>query len=109
MRFISVVIILTACLMLAVLASVAKAHMWYDPDCCSGNDCAPVEKADYVAGALYNGPPGQASPLPVMVVTTRHGQAVLTQNTKRRASQDGQLHACIFGGRLICLYLPPGN
>lgn len=107
MRTIAVAIILMACLMFAVLASVARGHSFYEPECCSGQDCARVEKVDHVAGALYNGPPGQVDTLPVMVITTRHGTVAVPRNAKIRASQDGAMHACILNDRLICLYMPP--
>lgn len=97
---------LLVCLLFAALAAVS-AHDFYDPECCSGQDCAPVEKVQMVAGALYNGPPGQADTLPVMVVTTRHGTVAVPRNMKIRPSPDGRMHACILNDRLICIYLPP--
>lgn len=109
MRTLAIVIVLAACSVLIVLASRARAHSFYDQECCSGQDCAPVEKVEYVAGALYNGPPGQVDPLPVMVVTTRHGMAAVPRNMKVRPSPDGRLHACILNGRLICIYVPPNS
>lgn len=79
----------------------AKSHGWYDADCCSGHDCEPVSSVSYVAS--------DPTALPVMIVTTSHGTKPLTPQTKIRQSKDGQMHGCIFQGRLICLYMPPGQ
>jgi len=99
-------IVLMACLAFA-LASAAYAHSWYDPDCCSGFDCSPVEKVEMVAGARFYGAQSLAPALPVMVVTTKHGTVAVPHGFKTRQSKDGAMHACIVGGNLICLYLPP--
>jgi hypothetical protein len=45
----------------------------------------------------------------VMVVTTSLGTKPLTSTTKIRQSKDSRMHACIYQGRLLCLYMPPGN
>lgn len=79
----------------------ARAHGWYDADCCSGQDCEPVQSVTFVAS--------DPTSLPVMVVTTSLGTKPLTNQTKIRESKDSRLHACIYGGVLLCIYLPPGN
>jgi hypothetical protein len=43
-----------------------------------------------------------------MMVTTSLGTKPVTESTRIRESRDGRMHACIFMGKLICLYLPPG-
>jgi hypothetical protein len=77
------------------------AHSWYDPDCCSDRDCEAVSAVTYVASD-----PGS---VPVMVVTTSFGTKPVTSKTKIRESKDSRMHACIYQGALICLYMPPGN
>ena len=80
-----------------LLASPAQsaAHEWYDPDCCSDADCAPVTWLGRDAdGRIW--------------VETSHGKARLTTAASVRVSHDGMRHACIHNGRLLCLYLPPG-
>ena len=77
------------------------AHGWYDPDCCSDRDCEPVSSVSFVASR-----PGD---IPVMVVTTSFGTKPVTPRTKIRESKDSKMHACIYQGELICLYMPPGN
>jgi hypothetical protein len=92
------------------LAHRAKAHSWYDPECCSGMDCAAVDKVEVMPTssiASMLAPPAQASPPSIMFVTTKHGTAQVPHNMQFRASKDGQMHACIIHGRLICLYMPP--
>lgn len=79
----------------------ASGHAWYDGDCCSNQDCESVLAVAYVAS--------DTARLPVMVVTTSLGAKPVTPETKIRESKDGRMHGCIFGGKLICLYLPPGT
>jgi hypothetical protein len=90
-----------ALLLAAALSSPASAHSWYDPDCCSNQDCEPVSAVSFVASD-----PGTT---PVMVVTTSLGTKPLTPATRVRESKDSRMHACIYQGRLLCLYMPPGN
>ena len=84
----------------------ARAHDWYPMECCHGMDCAPVENVGTIsATALGN-------ELPAMVVTTKHGTAVVPTTFPRRASKDGRMQACRRPGegramRLICLFVPP--
>jgi hypothetical protein len=78
-----------------------QAHGWYDADCCSGHDCEPVQNVTYVAS-------DPAAP-PVMIVTTSLGTKPKTPQTKIRDSKDARMHACIYQGVLLCLYMPPGN
>ena len=93
-----------ALLVLAVMSLAiadAKAHSWYDPDCCSDRDCEPVSSIAFVAS--------DPSAVPVMIVTTSFGTKPLTPQTKVRESKDSRMHACIYQGALLCLYMPPGN
>lgn len=79
----------------------ARGHSWYDPDCCGGNDCEPVSAVTYAAS--------DAATIPVLVVTTSLGTKPVTPQTKIRESRDGRMHACIYQGKLICLYMPPAT
>ena len=99
---------LLAALLLAALSAPASPHsdgaMIYDADCCSGIDCAPVERAESSAIATAAGlVPSQ------LTVTTRHGSATVPVDFPMRQSRDGRMHACIRMGILICLYMPPTN
>ena len=100
---------------LMTLAHRARAHDWYPIECCSGMDCAPVEKVEiepaeaFTANALI--PPAYAAPS-AMVVTTKHGTVIVPANFPRRESKDGQLHACMRpkqdgSMRLLCIFFPP--
>jgi hypothetical protein len=94
-------VVALALLIAAALWTPASAHSWYDADCCSDQDCEPVSAVAYVAS--------DPSTMPVMVVTTSLGTKPLTQMTKIRQSKDSRMHACIYQGRLLCLYMPPSN
>jgi len=99
---------------LLLAATTAAAHDWYPMECCSGMDCAPVEKVEILplqsAGIM-----GSSSALPGnMLITTKHGSVIVPANFPRRESKDNQMHACIrasAGGnaRLICLFMPPST
>ena len=111
----AVILTVTMLTVLMALAHRAKAHDWYPVECCSGMDCAPVEKVEikpaeaFTANALI--PQAHAAPS-AMVVTTKHGTAIVPANFPRRESKDGQLHACMRpsnngGMRLLCIFFPP--
>jgi hypothetical protein len=43
-----------------------------------------------------------------MIVKTKDRTAVVPPELPRRASPNGQMHACISAtGRLICIFMPP--
>lgn len=89
-----------ALVLCALIISVpAAAHDWYPWECCSGFDCAPVERAELLPDAG-------------MLVTTKHGTTVIPASLPRRESQDNRMHACMRKGSNgmapICIFLPPG-
>ena len=100
---------------LLAAATPATAHDWYPMECCSGMDCAPVEKVEILpapAIASFLPTPAQASAVGGMLVTTKHGSVVVPANFPRRESKDSQharVHAARPGTtmRLICIFLPP--
>ena len=98
---IAVIIPLSAIMIAAFLnVSQAPAHGWYPIACCSGYDCAPVIKAI-------------ASGDGTLIVTTKHGTAMVPSDMTRRESQDHQMHACIRPDqagipRVVCIFMPPG-
>lgn len=47
----------------------AYAHSWYPPECCSGQDCAPVESMTWLVLA--------GGELPQLVVTSKHGTVIV--------------------------------
>jgi len=100
-------------LSLMVIATPAVAHDWYPFECCSGLDCAPVEKAEVVRSSIYAGlaalPNQSAGDL---IVTSRHGSAIVPSDLPRRESKDHRMHVCMrpqSSGqmRVICIFLPP--
>jgi len=102
--------------LLAILlaATPAAAHDWYPLECCHNMDCAPVDKVEMVpTPTVTEG--GGVSPGPsVMVVTTKHGTALVPASFPRRESKDHRMHACMLPGdagkmRLICIFMPPST
>lgn len=102
--------------LLLVAATPAAAHDWYPSECCSGTDCAPVEKVEILSAPMmaFMFGPGAAPPAPgTMAVTTKHGTVVIPQNFPRRESKDGRMHACMRpegnGMKLLCIFMPPAT
>jgi hypothetical protein len=84
---------------IVLLSEPTAAHSWYPKECCSGNDCAPVEKATWLV------PTGAG--LPQLVVTSGVGTAIVPHNFPVRDSKDGRMHVCIQDVWVICLFIPP--
>lgn len=100
-------------ILLAILAGPAAAHQapsgWeYSGECCSNRDCAaaPAGAVQEVTGGYrVTLLPGQHP-----MVTTQPFVAFVPHGDARiRASGDEHFHPCIWGGRLLCLYRPPGG
>lgn len=81
----------------------AGAHDWYPHDCCHDMDCAPVESAGLAP---------MEGTLPQLVVTSKHGRAIVRRGASIRASKDNRMHVCMkrfdpLGEmEVICLFLP---
>jgi hypothetical protein len=90
------------------LAQGAAAHDWYDPTCCTGQDCAPVPSAaiegmsdGYHVTLLPGDHPLIRRPLRTVVP---YGDPRINW------SQDSRPHACVVTGRggyqgLICIFV----
>ncbi len=83
-----------------LMATPARGHSWYESDCCSGIDCAPV--ADELIEERADGVHVQ-------------GFGVLAYGDPRlRWSRDHQKHLCaqrslFLGTQIRCVYLKPGS
>ncbi len=85
--------------------SKVAAHSWYPIECCSSLDCAEAQIESITI------PTGERS-LPITIVKTKFGTAVVPPNFPLRESKDGQLHACMRPQsdgtmKLLCLFVPP--
>jgi hypothetical protein len=79
----------------------AWAHDWYPRECCSGLDCAPVERAELMDNAAFH-------------VTSAHGTTIVPATFPRRDSKDNRMHVCMRPGergrmKPICVFLPPAT
>ena len=83
---------------IGINAGAAQSHDFYDAWCCSGKDCAPitVDATRTQDGKQYYGHHLGSYP-------------VEEGHTRIMPSPDHQTHACIFNGRLRCLYIPGGS
>jgi hypothetical protein len=93
-------------------ATPAAAHDWYPPECCHDMDCAPVDHAEIVATPTTSDVSGYTPAPGAMIVTTKHGTALVPANFPRRQSKDHRMHACMMPGaggqmQLICIFMPP--
>ena len=98
---------------LLLVATAAAAHDWYPIECCSGMDCAPVEKVE-IMPVQSAGIMGSTTLPGTMMITTKHGSVIVPANFPRRESKDNRMHACIRASgngnlRLICLFMPPST
>jgi len=75
---------------ITLLPTSAKAHSWYDHDCCSDKDCAPVNE-------IKEGPGGYTLP---------NGDLMKYGDGRIRQSVDNQFHWCHNGVITYCLYVP---
>lgn len=81
---------------LVILATMAGAHSWYDPACCSDRDCARVNASLEPDGSLrVNLGPGRSMSLP--------------PGYPYRPSRDLDYHLCIIKGTVICAYAPANS
>lgn len=92
------VMLVTAAITIVVgfaLGSRAGAHSFYDPRCCSGQDCAPAKPGDVVWT-----PAGWA--IPAMHETVPFSDPRI----KPTPPGEPQFHLCVWHGGLICIYVP---
>ena len=92
---------------LLLVATAAVAHDWYPIECCSGMDCAPVEKVE-IMPVQSAGIMGSTTLPGTMMITTKHGSVIVPANFPRRRIQ-GQPDACLhqgFGQRQPAPHLP---
>jgi hypothetical protein len=95
-------------------ATPAAAHDWYPLECCHDQDCAPVDKVEMVPTPAVAGQEGAQAAPQAMMVTTKHGTALVPASFPRRESKDHRMHACMMPGeggkmRLICIFMPPST
>jgi hypothetical protein len=91
----------------ASFSSQATSHDWYPLECCNGVDCAPVESTAHTQ-------PITSGSVPELIVTTRHGSAIVPKNFPIRESKDHRMHVCMIPRanglmQIICVFLPPSN
>jgi hypothetical protein len=106
-----------AAALLALLASPASAHSWYEGSCCSGRDCAPI-RVDAVEvtpdGYLVTVEPGdhpfitERTQQLYRYVDAQPGATTVDGVPEARQGQDEHYHLCVGErtGRLLCLYVP---
>lgn len=66
-----------------LLAATLLAHSWYPPECCHELDCHEVPCNQVMDGKWQGRPFGS-----------------------KRVSPDGKCHACMFGEKLYCVFVP---
>jgi hypothetical protein len=92
-------------LLLALLAPAAWAHSFYPTECCSGQDCQPVDcdaLREEEHGAVSYSPKTAAYPpeKPATYIFTRD---------RVKPSQDDRCHVCVNGGRPLCVFVQQGS
>jgi hypothetical protein len=96
-------IALTAAAAFGAGVGAVHAHDWYPVECCHSTDCAPVDSVGQIV------PTGGG--VPQLVVTSKHGTAIVPQDLPRRPSKDNRMHVCMrsLNGTtyVLCLFVPP--
>lgn len=85
-------ILVTLSLCLALGSTDAAAHSWYDRDCCSNQDCGPVDKVER----------GEREGKPGRWMENSRGRVFVPDDLeakKRRSSKDQDIHVCTTPGR----------
>jgi len=92
---------------LGMLPLVAFGHDWYDPACCDGKDCQPVNPDRVTATAT--GWRVQISPGDHVLSFKPIDVIVPYGDKKIRDSLDGEFHVCIgpHTNNIYCVYIPP--
>ena len=91
--WLSLICIVFALMMFGVYK--ARAHSWYEPSCCSGKDCRPVDDGHVVE---------KADGVHVK------GWGVLNRADSRlRWSRDDRDHVCENPAKLLCVYRKPNG
>lgn len=89
-RFLAISLFASAFFFMAVITA-ASAHEWYDRDCCSKKDCAPIVSIKRI----------QINPVNAEVLVTNElgiKGYIKKGYTQYRQSKDGKDHACIPSG-----------
>ena len=83
----------------------ALAHSFYENRCCASNDCHPAIKTEYDPQL----PGGEWITTPLGRVWAPYSATPTFGQDRILPSPDGQTHACILNGKLICVYRAPGT
>jgi len=100
-------VVTVACLALSVPAAPpARAHDWYDPACCNGQDCQPV-----AFGRVTATPEGWrivVGPGDHILAKRKIDTVVPFGDRRVRQSLDQDFHVCLspLANTLFCLYVP---
>lgn len=103
---------ISAIFLVVVIANKAWGYSWYDPACCSTNDCAPIPALSVTAGP--DGWHVRLKPGEHPMVTRGPIEAFVPYD-EALPSQDGGFHACgrnqsspsnTMADPIICLYVP---
>lgn len=78
----------------------AKSHSWYPFECCSDNDCAPVDHAKLE--------------IDHWILTSKHGTVIVPSTMQLRDSKDNKMHVCMVkdsDGNMkpLCVFIPSLN
>lgn len=86
--------ILFSILLIFSLTTPLRAHEWYDPSCCSGEDCKPIESCSEIEEL----PEGRVK-----------WNGYIFRKDQVKPSKDSKCHICIFRGNPMCAYVQQGS
>ena len=95
-------ILVAACL---IGSGATESHSFYSDRCCNSLDCSPALKTEYDPQL----PGGEWITTPLGRVWAPYSATPTFGQDRILPSPDGQTHACILNGKLICVYRAPGT
>lgn len=96
----TIIVPVMAAVLIFAAGGAANGHSWYDPDCCSNQDCFEIGRQAVISPAEGG----------YLVTVPGRDKPVFFSRSKIRASQDGSYHVCIAqSGMPFCLYVPLGS
>ena len=86
---------LVAILSASTISTLVYAHSFYDHDCCSDQDCHPIESCD----ELHEQPDGSYT------WTDDAGRTYRFRSERVRPSKDAHCHVCTVARYGLCAYI----
>lgn len=104
----ALIIALVVIFTLSFFLTAAEAHEWYDPECCSGEDCAPIAAKPWQVERIPGGYRIKLRQGDHPMVRRTIEVEIGDENPKLRQSHDEKWHVCVgpASQAVFCVYKP---